>query len=61
MALPEPARPSGTMGRAIGRADGMDAATKRVAYWMALLATLLGGLYLLGLAGRLIAASFRGK
>ena len=42
------------MGRAIGRADGTDATTRQIAYWMALLATLLGGLYLLGLVGRLI-------
>ncbi len=44
------------MGEAIGQAGHSEAIreTRRVLYWMALAATILGALYLLGLLGRLI-------
>ncbi len=44
------------MGEAIGQAGDSAAIreTRRVLYWMALVSTILGGLYLLGLLGRII-------
>ncbi len=44
------------MGAAIGQARGIDVTreTRRVLYWMALASTILGGLYLLGLLGRIL-------
>lgn len=44
------------MGETIGRTGNIEAGmeTRRALYWMSLIATILGGLYLVGLLGRLI-------